>query len=922
MKTNMLRYAFSLLAVLAAVVSCGEKQPEGGQDKPESAKPVFPTTIVNETVTAGQSVNLTFNANLEWKVEISGDGKGNIFWLDDAGKKATSISSKKTGSQTVTVVFSENEEFDKNRVCEVTLSMGGESKKIATYTRPSLGRTFEVYAGIPGEFEFNKVSGAYAYTEAVVSQASLATFPGDVTYVLPLKVVTNYSWQLIPPSWISCETMTGEAGTTEIVIEADLSADIADGAVEKLRFADASNPSAAFEVDLTMPAFRDRIELMMGTTFNFDVNGLVENVNGTFIEIPAFFELLSTPEAQVKVVDWDEKGQYHGTAFSEWVQVTRELYDDFSETDQLAKYTVEFRVPANETYDDKYADVFVIPASKASVKFDEWFDPDTGSLKEEFTSYIVGRISQAGIERDYITLSDTDEVFEAELAKYTEAQWWADDLNTENLFELVYKNEHSDAVLVFDEPFASFKYFDYDFVEVPEEDVEDFWLSFAGFSSNEKGRVTIYPERFTRTDAEFPESFIVFYDEEGNVLGALSCRYANQSSVVTGDVIAMKSGNAELITLGEDSDMKNYLSSEYGNMGKLDVYQLATSDRNITFTSKIEAYDHKILNAASSAPFPEYTDAPFAFDNMADTFGLSMRDDVNEKVEAVILLKAPGADGVTLLNFVAIHYIYTPSEGGDEPENPGDGGQDSEFDHKSPMIYSIGAGSGELLKYSAISERYKAVYEKYGVEEVYLLTTGDRHVFITGSESLNDLSQLDPVTLEASSGTDKIVFEGSDNGFNVYFKGTENAEALVLTEGTDGYTAAIFVVYDFSIGIPSPFKFTNPSEVEGLATLARCEGDRLAEALTMFETNANFDERNIYELKYSDTSVVAEITVPSAPAFGAAWGNESSSKQYWLTHKMSGSKMTVTMKQSGLTDYFVFRTTDGNWAWVLVCTCE
>jgi hypothetical protein len=37
MKTNMLRYAFSLLAVLAAVVSCGEKQPEGGQDKPESA---------------------------------------------------------------------------------------------------------------------------------------------------------------------------------------------------------------------------------------------------------------------------------------------------------------------------------------------------------------------------------------------------------------------------------------------------------------------------------------------------------------------------------------------------------------------------------------------------------------------------------------------------------------------------------------------------------------------------------------------------------------------------------------------------------------------------------------------------------------------------------------------------------------------
>ena len=923
MRINIFRYAFSLLAVLASVASCGEKQPEE-QNGPEKVDPVFPSQVINETVAAGASVELKFDANLSWKVEISGEGKGNMFWLDDAGMKKTSISSDKTGPQVVTVVFSENEEFDKNRVCEVTLSMGGESKKIATYTRPSLGRTFEVYAGVPGEFGFEKVSGAYTYSDVVATAASVETFPGEVTYVLPLKVVTNYSWQLIPPSWISCETMTGEAGTTEIVIEAKLSSDIADGAVEKLRFADASNPSAAFEVDLTMPAFRDRIECMMGTTFNFDVNGLVENLNGSFIEIPAFFELLSTPETQVKVVDWDEKGQYYGTSFSEWAQVTRELYDDFSETDLLAKYTVEFKVPANETYDDKYADVFVIPASKASVKFDDWFDPATGNLKEEFAAYIIGRISQPGIERDYITLSETDETYEAELAKYTDAPWWAGSLMTENVFELVYKDEYSDAVLVFDEPFASFKYFDYDFVEVPEAEVEDFWLSFAGFQSNEKGRVAMYPERFTRTDAEFPESFIVFYDEDGNDIGALSCRYTKKSSVVTGDVIAMMSGNAELVKLGEESEMKMYLSSEYGNMGVLDVYQLTTSDRNIAFTSQVEAWNHKILKAGSSVPFPEYTDAPFTFENQAVAFGINMGEGVTEPVEAIILLQAPGADGVSMLNFVAIYYIYTPSEGGNEPETPGDdpGVQEPEFDHTSPMIYSIGAGSGELVKYGAGSERYKAVLDKYGVNEVYLLTTGDRHVFITGSVALSDLAQLDPVTLETSSGSDKITFEGSDNGFNIYLRGTENAEALVLTEGAEGYTAAIFVAYDFSIGIPSPFEFTNPSAMAGKATLSRCEGDRLATALTMFEPNANFDERNVYELKYSNTSVKAEITIPSAPVDNAAWDNYPVSNNYWLTCKVSGSKMTVTMKQSGLTDYFVFRTSDGNWSWVLVCTCE
>ena len=987
MKTNIFRYAFTILAVLAALSSCGPKENDD-QKGQETVKPVFPTTVVNETVAAGQSVDLKFETNMDWKVEISGDGKGNIFWLDDAGMKATSISSKKTGPQVVTVVFSENEEFDKNRVCDVTLSMGGESKKIATYTRPSQSRTFEVYAGVPGEYEFTKEAGSYVYTDATVTSSSLVTFMGDATYALPLKVVTNYAWQLIPPSWVSCETLSGQAGTTEILLTAELSMDIADGMVENLKFADATNLDTAFEVELTMPAFRDRVEYTPVTTFNFDVNGHVENFNGSFIEIPAVFELMSTAETQVRVVDWNESGQYYGTSFSSWPEVTRTMYDNYTEDDILAKYTVEISVGANETFDDKYADIFVIPASKAAVPFEDWFDANTGNLKDEFQAFIVGRIFQPGLDRDYITLSEDDEIYEVELAKYTDSPWWSMNLSTDNLFELVYKDEYSDAVLVFDEPFTSYKYFDYDFIEVSEEAVEDFWLSLNSFASNSKGRVTMYPEKFKLTDVEFPESFIVFYDEEGNELGAVSCRYTSKTSVITGDVLALTSGEAEFMKLDDESEMKMFLASEYGQMGVLDVYQLTTSDRNVAFSSQIEAWGHDILKVEATPPFKEYTNAPFEFENQATAFGIYMNETVTDKVEAVILLKNPGADGETLLNFAAVHYIYIPGESGDTPEEPGDGtdpeepgddpagpgtgtdpenpgtdpeepGDDPEipgtdpeepgddpadpgtgtdpedpgtdpeepeegpeYDDVNPMIYKIGAGTGTLVKYGTGSERYKAVKAKYGVDEVYLLTTGDRHVFITGSVALSDLAQFDPVTLEASSGTDKITFEGSDNGFNIYLRGTETAEALVLTEGEEGYDAAIFVAYDFSIGIPSPFGFTNPAAVAGKATISRCEGDRLAAALAQFEPNANFDERNVYELKYSNTSVKAEITIPSAPFDNAAWDNYPVSNTYWLTCKVSGSKMTVIMKQSGLTDYFVFKTSDGNWAWVLVCTCE
>lgn len=924
MKINIFRYAFSLLAIFAAA-SCDNKEPEE-EKGPEKVDPVFPTEVINETVAAGQSVELRFEPNMSWKIEISGDGRGNMFWLDDEGMKATHISSEETGPQVVTIVFSEDEEFDKNRICEVTLEMGGDSKKIATYTRPSLSRTFEVYAGVPGEFEFNKVSGAYSYTEAVVTEASLTTFPGEVTYVLPMKVVTNYSWHLIPPSWISCETMSGTAGMTEIFLSAVLSSDIASGASDVLRFADASNPEKAFEVELTMPAFSDRIEYTLATTFNFDVNGLVENLNGSFIEIPAFFELLSVPETQVMVADVDENGQYMEASTSEWVEMTKTIYDGYSEDALLAKYTVEFRAGVNETFDDRYADVFVIPASKSSVPFDEWFDAQTGNLKEEFKSCIIGRLSQPGLERDYITLSEEDEVYEVELARYTESQWWAQTLATDNVFELIYKDEYSDAVLVFDDPFASYKLFDYDFVEVAQDAEADFWLSFNAFASNEKGRVTMYPEKFTRTDAEFPESFVVFYDENGNEMGAMSCRYTKKTSVIEGDVLALMSGEAEFIKLGDENEMKMFLASEYGQMGELDVYELSTSDINVAFTSQVEAHEHKILKVEATPPFNEYVDAPFQFENQASAFGIYMDENVTETIDAVILLKAPGADGETLLNFAAVHYIYTPAESGEDPENPGDEpvipDVEPEYDETSPMIYSIGAGTGSLVKYGTGSERYKAVNALFGLTEVYHLKSGDRMVFLSGNTDLTGIVELDPSSLEEISGSDVFTFEGSDKGFNIYMKGTENAEALVLVQGADGYVAAVYFTYDFSLGIPSPFAFTDPSSVEGKATLARCEGDRLTEALLMFEKNANFDERNIYELKYSDTSVQAEITVPSAPAFDAAWGNESSSSTYWLTHKMSGKKMTVKMTKSGLTDYFVFRTSDGNWAWVLVCTCE
>ena len=621
----------------------------------EKTTPVFPEDVVTRNVAAGESVELTFSPNIEWKVEISGEGSGNMFWLDDDGMKATSISGKETGELTLIIVFSETEELDNNRVCEVNLTMGGETRKIAEYTRLALGRTFDVYVGVAEEEGFKQENKAYVYGDTKVESASLATFPGTAIYTLPVKVVSNYQWRLALPEWIDSDVMGGTAGSTEFLLTAVLSESQADGVEEDIKFFDASNTEISVEVKITLPAFRDRIETVLQTTFNFNQAGDVQNVNGSYMEdVPAFFELLATDETVVKVIEWNQKGSYYATQFADWATVTEEKYDTESETAVLASYSVQIAVTENDTYDDRYADIFIVPASRADVAFDDWFDPSSNNLKEEFKGYILDRICQPGLERDYITISETDEICEAALVKYNEQQWWSGSLGTDNIFELVYSDQYSDAVLVFDDPFASYKVFDYDNVEVTEDKMENFWLTFNGFASNEKGRVTMDPAKFTRTDAEFPESFIVFYDAAGKVLAGMSCRYTSQVSVVTEDLYEVSSGIAQLTKMDSSSELYEAI---FGNFSISDIYQLVIKGKSayLKANSDHEVWDMQKINPTD---FSE-SESPISIEPASPDLNVYTMNG-SEKSEALFILKEQGTDG-SLVNFAAIHVIYDPN---------------------------------------------------------------------------------------------------------------------------------------------------------------------------------------------------------------------------------------------------------------------
>lgn len=651
MKINFLKSAFAILAGLVAVVSCSKPAPV---PPPE---PEFPSSKVTKTVAAGESVNINISPNMAWEVSLSGEGVGNEFWINDEGMKRTKVSGKEGGSVVVTVQFADDEKFDVNRVCEVNLSMGGQSKTIAVLTLPSLGRTFELYVKSAGETGFSEQFGSEK-----VAEASLATFPGEVTYTLPVRVVTNYNWTLSAPEWLTAVIVDGDkketsltsgnAGTSEFLFKAKLSSDVVKGAESVVKFIDANNTDASFSLKMKLPAFQDRIEHVLNTTFIFNAAGYVQNLNGDFIENSvANFELLATGATAVKVVEWNDESKTHAKSFADWATVTRNLYSEYTETDVLAKYSVEVAVSPNTTYNERFADVFVIPASKADQPLDNWFDAGTGNLKTEFSQYAVGRISQIGLEKDYIALSENPEdVYLADFVKYTEVPWWAEKLGTTNLFELVYKDALSDAVLVFSKPFASYKVFDYENIEVPAASLSDFWLRLNPFAQNSKGRVVMEPSKFSVSGAEFPESFIVFYDSAGKVLGAVSCRHSSKGTSVEPDSsIRLEYGTAEVARLGAEDQMYMYLN---GNFNVTEIYKVTTKDKMLNFNCSLDFTGCIMIDPAT---MQEVKSSPISIDPSLPSLYV-YTDGSSTKSEIVFLFQT--ADKV---NVAALYVVYDPS---------------------------------------------------------------------------------------------------------------------------------------------------------------------------------------------------------------------------------------------------------------------
>lgn len=215
MKKN---YFLLLCSVLMSVCLLGTSCSE---DEPAPA-PSFPAKIT-KTAVAGEVIEISFEANYNWTATISENAYTYFQLLN--GETTTNTVSGPAGSSKIRVNVADITVYENAPVADVTLTMDGQEAVIATITYPTTAREFAVYAPVVNEW------GAFTEEFATEPLAADAALPmnygspvlgedGVVTFYTPAKVVANYAYTLVGPSWMKA-IEAGEAGQTQYIFQAD-----------------------------------------------------------------------------------------------------------------------------------------------------------------------------------------------------------------------------------------------------------------------------------------------------------------------------------------------------------------------------------------------------------------------------------------------------------------------------------------------------------------------------------------------------------------------------------------------------------------------------------------------------------------------------------------------------------------------------
>ena len=496
MKKNNISGFFAALVMGSALFAASCEKPSE-----ETPVPEFPQ-LIEKTVAPGESVTIPVQANLDWEISVPENGL-QWFWIQDGAFQLYRLSGK-AGEAEVVIGVSATEEFDNDRVCEVTMTMGGESKVIARLVRPSKEKHLTVYAAVvvDGEVQFNETGDSLYETEEAESLDMIWT---GSEFRLPIKVESNYNWSIKTPEWARVDVPSDGVGEKSLIVYGVPSAYPLDAASGKLQFM--SGEKVVKEYTVNIPGCKDIFSYKMDmsiTELEFNYQGQIKVATG-FIDGPATGYVSGADGIRVIALSRNESG-FSDDAPS-WLEVNVAEYDRTEGADVLQQRNLTVSVALNEG-DNRHAALLFLPPT-LTVAASDLFDGT--EIKEEYKQYSVP-VTQLSSDQEFISMLANPSDMAAGGATFAVSE--NEDLynrfgQTRYAYELVYTNQYArdNARMIFTSAVTSYKVFD-----------ENGFLSMT-LDEDMKGGVVDMVSETAQT------GHVVLYGAAGNVLAVIECRF-------------------------------------------------------------------------------------------------------------------------------------------------------------------------------------------------------------------------------------------------------------------------------------------------------------------------------------------------------------------------------------------------------------
>lgn len=552
---------------------------------PEPEAPSFPEAVT-EAVLPGNEFTLNIAPNYDWEVSLS-ESSVAYFQIKDGQNAAYRVRGT-AGEHSIVIAVADVQLFDEQPVCEVTMTMQGQSKVIATLTMTATERVLKIYpvAIEDGAFAYaTEGEQTYAYLETEVTADGMTMiWPAEMAlYSTRVKVESNFDWIVDgAPEWIT-PIEGGTAGVTELWIKGDETKYPLSAQSATLNFIDAvATDKLVSSLKITIPAATDifTVEgLTEKTEFNFQGH-IYSSMIGEYVEGGAIATVLGVDGSSVIAVEFTEAaGLVQAALNPQWLTIDYAAWDS-SDNSVIQKRALTLSATVNDGAARK-ATVLILPQGVAADNID--LIALNGAITDEYKPYVATIVEQAGDPGSIEIVGEQTMESSGNSIEQLDGSHWIFGLfpGVKTGYDVLYTSQwaYEDWYVNVARPYTEIKCYSFDTTGATVELSGDTaWITTTVFGTNsEKVRIVMDKSKPTAAPSQNLntgdyEGVVTFADQSG-VFALIFCRYNEAAAQIsTGvsfyypDYAAQQNSTLVELTSGE-------LYTKYASYGEK-VYHL------------------------------------------------------------------------------------------------------------------------------------------------------------------------------------------------------------------------------------------------------------------------------------------------------------------------------------------------------------